>query len=61
METCNAYVSVEKHKQTISVAIAEPRGNGGGCRGFSTIGEITERMGELTAKPSERHGTAPFG
>ena len=53
-------VSVDKHKQTISVAIAKPHGNGG-CRGFGTIGEITERIGELTAKPSQRHGTGPFG
>ena len=56
----NASVGVDMHKQTISVAIAKPRGNGG-CRGFGTIGEIAERIGELTAKPSQRHGTGPFG
>lgn len=55
----NAYVGLDIHKNTISVAIAEA-GRKGECRSYGTIGNTPEQLRKLVTKLSHRHGAVHF-
>jgi transposase len=59
MDEYNAYVGLDIHKKTISVAIAEA-GRNGECRSYGTIGNTPEQIRKLAAKLTQRHGAVHF-
>lgn len=55
----NAYVGLDIHKNTISVAIAEA-GRKGECRSYGTIGNTAEQLRKLVTKLTHRQGAVRF-